>query len=46
MERPDLEVLWRLRPDDGLTFPNPVTEELPTILKLMVIRAFLVTDSG
>src|SRR5882757_8986874 len=34
MERPDLEALCRLRPDDAQSFRNLVREGLPTILEL------------
>src|SRR6267378_8371838 len=31
MERPDLEALCRLRPDDGQPFHNPLMEGWPTV---------------
>ena len=42
MERPDLEALCRLRPDDGLLFPylpSPIVEEWPTIRQLQLTSA-------
>src|SRR3981081_1621445 len=41
MERPDLEALRRLRPDDGQLFHNLVREGLPTIHSELVVSRLM-----